>query len=71
MLPRLKNSALLRVKVNSEKSLIVDKTHLELVSGELVLLQKTIVEGVKTFMFEAECKNKFKGLLLVETLHLN
>ena len=40
MLQRFIYSALLRVRVNSEKSLIVDRTHLELVSGKLVLLQK-------------------------------
>ena len=40
MLPRFIDSALLRVRVESAKSLIVDQNHLILVSGEPVL-QKT------------------------------
>ena len=49
MLPRFIDSALLKVRVDSAKSLIVDQTHLVLVSGKLVLQKSTVITATLTF----------------------
>ena len=51
MLPRFIDRALLRVRVDSAKSLIVDRTNLVLVSGKLVLQKKNACDLASAFDF--------------------